>query len=185
LQSVIIPSTVTAINTDALYGCSGLQEIHNYAFTPQAIVERTVHNVNKSTCILYVPMDYIDLYQAKAVWCDFLHIIGVATDLQFEEQTVHVNYLKSDSTLFYMEAQTWQVPHAPRIEGFKFLKWQIQAGDLADGVVLVAVYEADSPSEVPAVYTNPENPAQKLIREGNVYILRDDKTYTLTGARYK
>ena len=185
LQSVIIPSTVTSINTDALYGCSGLQEIHNYAFTPQAIVERTVHNVNKSTCILYVPMDYIDLYQAKAVWCDFLHIIGVATDLQFEEQTVHVNYLKSDSTLFYMEAQTWQVPHAPRIEGFKFLKWQIQAGDLADGVVLVAVYEADSPSEVPAVYTNPENPAQKLIREGNVYILRDDKTYTLTGARYK
>ena len=185
LQSMLIPSSVTTINTDALYGCSGLREIHNYAYTPQTIVERMVNNVNKSTCILYVPMDYIDLYQAKAVWCDFLHIIGVATDLQFEEQTVTLSYLKQDSTLFYMEPQTWQVPHAPRIEGFTFLKWQILAGDLADGVVLKAVYKADTPSETPAVYTNPANPAQKLIRDGNVYILRDDKTYTLTGARHQ
>lgn len=185
LQSVIIPSSVTAINTDAFYNCSGLQAIYNYAFTPQSIVARTVNGVNKSTCILYVPMDYIDLYQAAAVWKDFLNIVGVATDLQFEDQIVNVTYLKADSTLHYMEVQNWEVPHAPRIDGFEFLKWQVQEGDLADGIVLVAVYEKKAGTDAPAVYVNPANPTQKLIRDGNVYILKDDQLYTVTGSRVK
>lgn len=185
LQSVIIPSSVTAINTDAFYNCSGLQAIYNYAFTPQSIVARTVNGVNKSTCILYVPMDYIDLSQAAAVWKDFLNIVGVVTDLQFEDQIVNVTYLKADSTLHYMEVQNWEVPHAPRIDGFEFLKWQVQEGDLADGIVLVAVYEKKAGTDAPAVYVNPANPTQKLIRDGNVYILKDDQLYTVTGSRVK
>ena len=183
LETVVIPSSVTTINTDAFYNCSGLQAIYNYAFTPQTIVERTVYNVNKSTCKLYVPIDYIDLYQAKDVWKDFLNIIGMTTDLQFDEQTVTVSYLKIDNSLHYMESQTWQIPHAPRIEGFTFLKWEVQQGDLADGITLQAIYQANELTSAPAVYSNPANPAQKLIRNGNVYILYDNKTYTATGAR--
>ncbi len=182
LKKVVIPSSVTAINTDAFYNCSALQEIYNYAITPQAMEERKVYNVNKHTCILYVPIDYMDLYQSKAVWCDFDNIIGVATGLHFEEQDVQVSYLKQDSSLYYMEAQTWQIPHAPRIEGFTFLKWEILAGDLADGVHLRAVYTQDTPTAAPAnEVVNPANPAQKLIRNGNVYVLSDGKTYTVHG----
>jgi len=44
-----------------------------------------------------------------------------------------------------------------------------------------AVYKADDPTSAPEVVTNPSNPAQKLIRNGNVYILTDSKTYTVTG----
>ena len=186
LQSVVIPSTVNSINQDAFYGCSGLQSIHNYAFTPQTITERAVYNVNKHTCILYVPMDYIDLYRAKSVWCDFDNIIGVATDLQFEDQTVQVSYLKQDSTLHYMEAQNWSIPHAPRIDGFTFLKWQVLPGDLADGIVLQAVYTSNNPTDVQSeVVVNPVNKAQKLIRQGNVYVLRDDELFTITGQKVK
>jgi hypothetical protein len=182
LRSVFIPSSVTALNSDALYGCSGLQEIHNMANTPQTITERVIQNVNKHTCLLYVPIDYIDLYRAKPVWCDFDHIIGVQTGLQFEEQEVTLTYLKSDSSLYYMEPQTWQVPLAPRIEGFKFLQWEVLPGNLANGIILRAVYEADQQTANPAdVVINPANPTQKLIREGNVYILRDDKIYTTNG----
>lgn len=186
LQSVVIPSTVTTINQDAFYGCSGLQEIHNYAFTPQTITERAVYNVNKQTCILYVPMDYIDLYQAATVWKDFLNIIGVATDLQFEEQTVQVTYLKQDSTLHYMEAQNWSIPHAPRIDGFTFVKWQVLEGNLADGIVLQAVYEKNDPQDLAPVNDNSSSAlSRKLIRNGNVYILRDDNLFTITGAKVK
>ena len=183
LEEVFIPSSVTTINQDAFYGCSALRAIHNLAFTPQTITERAVYNVNKQTCILYVPMDYIDLYRAKAVWCDFLNIIGVATDLQFEDQLITVTYLKADAdhSPHYMESQHWQVPHAPRIEGFTFLRWEVQSGDLADGIFLQAVYEANEPTSAPAVYTNPANPAQKLIRNGAVYILSDDQLYTIDG----
>ena len=185
LEQVVIPASVTTINQDAFYNCSELRAIYNYAFTPQTIVARTMYNVNKNTCILYVPMDYIDLYQTKAVWCDFQNIVGMATDLQFEEQLVQVSYLKHDSTLHYMEVQNWQIPHAPRIEGFTFLKWQVLPGDLADGIVLRAVYTANQPTSAPAVYTNPANPAEKLIRNGNVYILTGEKEYTITGQQVR
>ena len=185
LEDVIIPASVTTIGQDAFYNCSKLVSIHNYAITPQSLQSRAVYNVNKQTCILYVPIDYIDLYRAADVWKDFANIIGVATDLQFEDQIVSLTYLKQDSTLHYMESQKWQVPHAPRIEGFTFLKWQVLPGDLAEGIVLQAVYEANNPTEAPAVYTNPANHAQKLIKNGNVYILSGDKTYTVTGQEVK
>ncbi|MBR3408286.1 MAG: leucine-rich repeat domain-containing protein [Paludibacteraceae bacterium] len=187
LEEVFIPASVTTINSDAFYNCSGLMAIHNYAFTPQTINENTVKNVNKQTCILYVPMDYIDLYQQANVWKEFTNIIGVATDLQFEDQIVNVTYLKADSTLHYMESQTWGVPHEPRIEGFTFVGWRVEQGMLEDGIVLVAVYEANTsiPTQAPEVYVNPANKAQKLIRHGNVYILRDDKIYTIQGQTIK
>ena len=105
------------------------------------------------------------------------------TDLQFEDQLITVTYLKADAdhSPHYMESQHWQVPHAPRIEGFTFLRWEVQSGDLADGIFLQAVYEANEPTSAPAVYTSPANPAQKLIRNGAVYILSDDQLYTIDG----
>ena len=183
LRSVVIPSSVTQINQDAFYGCSGLQTIYNYAFTPQTITERAVYNVNKSTCLLYVPIDYIGLYRAKAVWCDFANIIGVATDLQFQEQLVPVSYLKRDSTLHYMDAQNWLVPVPPYIEGFTFVTWQVLAGDLADGIVLQAVYTSDTPTDVAPATMSTSPLARKLIRDGNVYILRDDELFTVAGQK--
>ena len=181
LEEVVIPSSVTAINTDAFYNCKALRAIHNYAYTPQTINENIVYNVNKHSCILYVPIDYVDLYQSKAVWCDFDNIIGVATDLQFEDQLVNLTYLKRDNSLHHMESQHWAVPHEPRVEGFTFVGWQVQQGMLADGIVLVAVYEANDPTNAPEVFVNPANKAQKLIRHGSVYILQDDKLYTIQG----
>lgn len=56
--------------------------------------------------------------------------------------------------------------------------------NLEDGIVLQAVYQSDTPTDDPSdVVVNPANKAQKLIREGNVYILRDDKLFTITGAK--
>ena len=186
LEEVIIPASVTTINQDAFYNCSKLMAIHNYAITPQTLQERAVYNVNKHTCILYVPIDYINLYRAKAVWCDFDNIIGVQTDLLFEDRIVNVTYLKPDSSLYYMEAQNWEVPVAPRIQGFNFVKWQVLAGDLADGIVLQAVYEKSEPTDnnAPSVEET-TGAAAKLIQEGNVYILRDDKLFTITGQKVK
>ncbi len=181
LEHVVIPSSVTTINQDAFYGCTALQTIHNYAYTPQTITERAVHNVNKSTCLLYVPIDYISLYRSKAVWCDFVNIIGVATDLQFEDQLVHVSFLRQDSSLYYMDAQTWQIPVAPYIEGFTFLTWRVQEGALSDGIVLQAVYSSNTSTDADPIPASKSPLARKLIRDGNVYILRDDKVYSVSG----
>ena len=61
----------------------------------------------------------------------------------------------------------------------------VVGGDLIDTITIQAVYQANTPTNAPAVYTNPANPAQKLIKNGNVYILTDDKTYTITGQQVK
>lgn len=79
-------------------------------------------------------------------------------------------------------------PDAPVISGFTFLYWQIvpESIEPSDGTIQIqAVYKSETPTETPDVYTNPANPAQKLIRNGKVYILKDGKTYTITGAEVK
>ena len=181
VRSFTFGENVKSIPTMTCYELSALQKVYNYAFTPQTINANVFKYVDKANCTLYVPIEYIDLYQTADVWKEFNPIIGMSVGLHFDEQAVPVTYLKSDSSLYHMDLQTWQVPVAPRIQGFNFLKWEVQKGDLADGILLRAVYETDQPTEMPAIYTNPANPAQKLIREGKVYILRDEKTYTIQG----
>ena len=75
---------------------------------------------------------------------------------------------------------TLALPEAPEIANFTFLRWEVVGGTLEDVIEIQAVYQANTPTSAPEV-TNPSNPAQKLIREGNVYILRDDKIYTIQG----
>ena len=116
LTSVTIPNSVTSIGDQAFGLCSGLTSVTNYATTPQSINSNVFDEVNKSTCVLNVPKESVNLYQAADVWKEFTQIV-----------------------------------------------------------------EVDVPTSAPAVYTNPANPAQKLIKNGNVYILTDDKTYTITG----
>ena len=80
---------------------------------------------------------------------------------------------------------TFMIPAAPVIEGFTFIGWRPVANIINDKIQIEAVYEENSPTSAPEVYTNPANPAQKLIRDGNVYILRDGHEYTITGLKVK
>ena len=91
-----------------------------------------------------------------------------------------------DESVIDSETIELHLPEAPQIEGFTFIGWKADGTTfIVDQLVIVAVYEANEPTNAPAVYTNPVNPSQKLIRDGNVYILRGDKTYTVTGQEVK
>ena len=173
LTSVTIGNSVTGIGEKAFKDCTGLTSITNYATTPQSINSNVFDNVNKSTCVLNVAKESVSLYQAANVWKEFTNIVGV------DDYTI--NYVDKDSQALYNHVVTLYVPVAPTITGFTFVGWQTVSTMLTDGITLQAVYQADEPFSAPAVYTNPANPAQKLIKNGNVYILTDDKTYTITG----
>ena len=95
---------------------------------------------------------------------------------------VFTNSEDNDSEI-YSQSLTIKVPAAPEIEGFTFLGWQPVAIVITDTITIQAIYEADIPSSAPEVYVNPANPAQKLLRNGQVYILQDGKTYTITGQK--
>lgn len=95
--------------------------------------------------------------------------------------TYTVYYIDKSSTQLDNEDVELHLPEAPNIAGYTFLYWDVVAGHLSDGINIQAVYKSDTPTSAPATYANPANPAQKLIRNGNVYILTKDKTYTVTG----
>ena len=89
----------------------------------------------------------------------------------------------NDNTEIYSQSISIKMPPAPEIEGFTFLGWQPVATVIKDVITIQAIYEANTQSATEEVYTNPANPAQKLLRNGQVYILQDGKTYTITGQK--
>ena len=192
LTSVTIPNSVTGIGGSAFGFCSGLTSVTNYATTPQSINSDVFEEVNKSTCVLNVPKESVSLYQAAEVWKGFTNIVGVDVPSEDPEEPIEtvegdytINFVDKDSQALYIHVLTLSVPVAPAITGFTFLRWETVAADIKLGITIQAVYQADVPSSAPAVYTNPANPAQKLIKDGNVYILTDDRTYTITGQKVK
>lgn len=77
-------------------------------------------------------------------------------------------------------------PEPPVIEGFVFVGWEIVCGSvITEGIEIQAVYEPSTADAIDNEVVNPANPVQKLIRNGNVYILTDDNTYTIQGQKVK
>ena len=179
LTEIELPSTTLRLGINSL-GAPNLTKITCAAAIPPTCntdvfkytSEGTGVTVRVDTSIpVRVPSESLAAYQSANQWKDFFNYVG-ETSVIYKGQ--------SDNELF-RELVALHVPDAPSIAGFTFLKWQVVGGDLADGIIIQALYTADSPSSAPEVYVNPANPAQKLIRNGNVYILRDGKTYDLTG----
>lgn len=98
-----------------------------------------------------------------------------------DAREVWVNFLDKQDDKVYDERISLYLPEAPEIDGFTFLRWEVKNGNIEEGINIQAVYSANEATSAPAVFTNPANPAQKLIRNGNVYILTDTKTYTVQG----
>ena len=95
------------------------------------------------------------------------------------DKDLTVVYSDRDNNEISTQTLTFRIPLAPEIEGFTFLYWQPVAAPINDMITIQAVYDATT--AVPEVYVNPANPAQKLIRNGQVYILHEDKMYTISG----
>lgn len=77
LEIVVLPSTVSEIDTDAFSNISTLKEVHFKATTPpwytgSAVFGGTINS--KANCILYVPKGSLDAYKQADVWKDFMEI---------------------------------------------------------------------------------------------------------------
>jgi len=84
LTSINIPSSVTLIGNAAFSGCSGLTTIYANNVIPVNLSSAlyTFNNVNKSTCILHVPIGSTAAYQAAVVWQDFSIAEGLSSDVK-------------------------------------------------------------------------------------------------------
>ena len=182
LQTITLGSGIETIGDNAFADCPYIITIHAYMEYPPVINANVFANCGDLSLIdCYVPEESMTLYKKTNVWKQF-NLKGETTP-EPESTPVNctINYVDKDGALVSSEQMTFHVPDAPVIDGFTFLRWEFVGGTMSDGLTIQAVYKADEPSSAPAVFTNPSNPAQKLIRNGNVYILHGDHTYTLTG----
>ena len=108
----------------------------------------------------------------------------VPEPLVLEEVNCNVRYLDKNAAELSSEVLTFHVPEAPAIDGFTFLRWEFVAGDMADGLTIRAVYKPDDDAtDLPSEIQVPGNKAMKLVRDGNVYILKGDQVFTIHGQR--
>jgi hypothetical protein len=100
--------------------------------------------------------------------------------VEYRDMTIIFTNSEDNDSEIYSQSLTLTIPAAPEIEGFTFLYWQPVAEPLTDVITIQAIYKSDIPT-ANEVYINPANPAQKLLRNGQVYILQDGQTYTIQG----
>jgi hypothetical protein len=183
LKNVILGSSVKVLEGNAFYGCSAIETITCYSQRPPTVNNYALYGLDYST-IVYVPADYLNTYKMHDAW-GLYDVRPLETPTEIETGEYNIRYIDMSDVELYQENVILHIPVAPTIEGFTFLYWQPVAQNLETGITIQAIYEADELSTMPAVYTNPTNPSQKLIRNGNIYILTEDKTYTITGAEVK
>ena len=178
LTSVTIGNSVTTIGESVFRDCNNIQEVTAYMPTPPSAASC---GLNQTAATLYVPAEYLDIYSNTLWWEDFKEIRAIAQYEEGADKEFEVIFSDQDNNEISAQSITLYVPIAPDIEGFKFLYWKTIDARVDDVIIIQAVYESNTPTAAPEVFVNPSNPAQKLIRNGQVYILHEDKQYTISG----
>jgi len=132
------------------------------------------------------PASY-DVYENVTIRITVDYVHGTVTLLVYDEHapvpaTYYVTYCDKNDGTIDSEPVNLTLPEAPIVPGFTFTGWEVVGGSLEDGIKIRATYTYNGDqTSAPAVVANPANPAQKLIRNGKVYILHDGNTYTVQG----
>ena len=189
LTSITIPNSVTSIGRQAFAWCSSRKTVICEAIEVPELDDYVFDDMPLSEATLYVPAQSLDDYKAAEQWKEFGTILPIEgeseeeIELQDTEMTIVFTNSEDNDSEIYRQTLTIKVPIAPTIAGFTFLYWQPVAEPITNEITIQAIYEANVPSSAPEVYVNPANPVQKLLRNGQVYILQDGKTYTITGQK--
>ena len=181
LTSITIPNSVTSIGDEAFRGCSSLAVVNVEATTPPTLGTNAF--TSSPTC--NIPCGTLEVYQASD-WKNFVgEFVEQCSDDSGDDgdmdKDLTIVFCDHDNNQISAQTVTLRVPMAPQIAGFTFLYWQTITARVDDVITLQAVYESNTPTAAPEVYVNPANPAQKLIRNGQVYILHEEKMYTISG----
>ncbi len=187
LATITIPSTVTSIGWNAIRKCTNLSHI-----TCNAQIPPEYGGNNFSYCenlhSIYVPCGTLDAY--RTAWSDFSDLIKYKpTSYQL---TLGVNnseagriILTQDPTICNNTASIEAIPN----ESYVFDHWSDDNTENPREVIvdadieLTAYFSPVGGTDIEDAYN--DIIPHKVLQDGQIFILRGDKTYTITGAEVK
>ena len=161
LTSITIPNSVTSIGVYAFFGCEGLTSI-TIPNSVTSIGDGAFQECSSLTSVTLgsgVTSIGSDAFRG----CDNIQEVTAYMPTPPAATSCGINH--TSCTLY--------VP-AEYIDTYSNTLWWEDFKEI----------RAITTTAAPEVYTNPANPAQKLLRNGQVYILQYGKTYTITGQRF-
>ena len=102
-----------------------------------------------------------------------------------------IRFVDNESQTIRTQVLELNYPVPPVIAGFTFLYWQAVGEYIMEeekAIIIRAVYKYDTPTDIeetPFPSGEGRGEASKFIKEGNVYILKDEFIYTINGAKVK
>ena len=185
LTSVTIPNSVTSIGGYAFLECDGLTSVTIEAETPPTLGEDAFWVTNN--CPIYVPCNAVNAY--KTAWSEYADRI-VANCSSFTISFVNwdgSNLQTLSVTEGEMPQYTGSTPTRPDDEEYTytFSGWTPAIVAATEDATYTANYTATPKSQ--GINNAQSNQVQstKVVRDGQIFILRGDKTYTLTGQEVK
>ena len=162
LTSITIPHSVTSIGDYAFDNCRSLTSIT----IPNSVTSIGASAFNSCSSLTSVTIgnSVTSIGDRAFSWCSSLTSI------------ICLGTTPPDASNLGANTSTCKliVPHSAYNAYVRHAYW---------GQFLNIVPSSETESSAPEIYINPANPAQKLLRNGQVYILKDDKTYTIMGAQ--
>ncbi|MBR2265557.1 MAG: leucine-rich repeat domain-containing protein, partial [Paludibacteraceae bacterium] len=181
LTSVIIPNSVTSIGESAFSWCSGLTSVTIEAETPPTLGE--IAFFYTSECPIYVPCNAVSAY--KTAWSRYADRI-VANCASYTITFVNwdgSNLQTTSVTEGEMPQYTGSTPARSDDEEYTytFSGWTPAIVAATEDATYTATYTASPKGQ--GINNAQSNQVQstKVVRDGQIFILRGEKTYTVTG----
>ena len=80
LENLSFGTSLSTIGEEAFHGCTAMVKLVANAPVPPTCGTDALNDINKSTCTLYVPNEYIDVYKADEQWKEFFYINPTAVE---------------------------------------------------------------------------------------------------------
>ncbi len=87
LENITIPNSVTSVGSYGFYNCTALTSLTCLATTPPTCESNAFSNIDKESCILYVPVGTKATYEITLRWEDFLNIVEIEVEESDTEGT--------------------------------------------------------------------------------------------------
>ncbi len=206
LTSLTLPNSVTTIGSRAFWGCSSLTSITCLVTTPPTCGTDCFYDV-PSTIPLYVPAESVEAYKAADTWKEFDVQALLSTDATLSSLTYNGMLVPSFNadTLYYtvdLPSETVDVPVVDAVANDLGAQITIHQATTLPSEASVEVIAADNttrqtytiyfskkstPTDISdrpdTTRTDSDKGAEKLLRNGQVLIIRNGKTYNMMGQR--